>query len=293
VSPCDQQPPLTWNAFHMVIRWRDWIYRGRAGAHVWSRRWWGQMDTAVDKALIILESLDNSKTGSTLAEVAEKVELPKPTVHRLLSTLVNRGFVARTPWNGYAVGRKVIALGAAAAEKDTLILAARPTLWTLAELCEETVQLGVLMGDQLLFVERIEPENQAVRIGRMPSPLAELHTSGMGKAILAASTDEFVGQYLKAGLERFTDKTVTDPTLFRQEIEEIREAGFAVSNEERYDGVFAVGAAILNREGQPIAAVSIAAPAHRVYGARRQLLEKEVVRAAAEVSQMIGNSLNL
>lgn len=248
------------------------------------------VDTAVDKALIILELLDNSKTGSTLAEVAEKVGLPKPTVHRLLSTLVSRGFVARTPWNGYAIGRKVIALGAAAAEKDTLILAARPTLWALAEQCEETVQLGVLMGDQLLFVERIEPENQAVRIGRMPSPLTELHTSGMGKAILAASTDEFIDRYLEAGLERFTDKTITDARLLRQEIRDIRESGFAVSNEERYDGVFAVGAAIRNREGQPVAAVSIAAPAHRVYGARRQLFEREVVRAAADVSQMIGHS---
>lgn len=248
------------------------------------------VDTAVDKALIILELLDNSKTGSTLAEVAEKVGLPKPTVHRLLSTLVNRGFVARTPWNGYAIGRKVIALGAAAAEKDTLILAARPTLWALAEHCEETVQLGVLMGDQLLFVERIEPENQAVRIGRMPSPLTELHTSGMGKALLAASTDEFIDHYLEAGLERFTDKTITDVRQLRQEIQDIREAGFAVSNEERYDGVFAVGAAILNREGHPVAAVSIAAPAHRVYGGRRQLFEREVVQAAADVSQMIGHS---
>ncbi len=249
------------------------------------------MDTAVDKALKILESIDTTRNGDTLADIAERTGLPKTTAHRLLSTLTQRGFVERTPWNGYTIGRKVIALGLAAGERDTLVDAARPTLHRLVETCSETVQLGVLAGgDQLIFIERIEPENKAVRIGRMPSPLAKLHTSAMGKAILAASTDEFITAYLQKTLNRYTDKTITDKDVFLEELQEVRRRGFAISNEEHYEGVFAVGAAVTNHEHKPIAAVSIAAPAHRVHGGRQKLMEAEIVKAAATISQIAGHS---
>lgn len=247
-------------------------------------------DTAVDKALHILEVLDGSQTGKSLTRIAELVELPKTTVHRLLGTLVARGFASKTSWNGYRIGAKLIALGTAAAEKDSLLVTARPILWDLMQECQETVQLGLLMDKQLLFVERVEPENVAVRIGSLPSPLSELHTSAMGKAILAASTPEFVERYLGGDLKRYTEKTITDPEVLEAELLQIRKQGYALSQEERHDGVLAIGAAMLNSEGLPFAAISVAAPMHRVYGDKAEKMAMLVIQATDTLSRVIGKA---
>lgn len=250
------------------------------------------VDTAVDKALTILELLDSSRSGRSLADLSAAAGLPKTTVHRLLGTLTERGFVDRTAGSGYRIGRKIIALGSAAAERDTLVIAARPVLLDLVEACGETAQLGAVMNRQLLFVDRIEPEEVAIRIGYMPSPLAELHTSAMGKAVLGASGDAFIKDYIANGMYGYTEHTITNPEAMLEEIAAIREQGYAESNQERYEGVYAVGSAILDRQGSPIAALSLAAPRNRVSDEKRQVMAGLVQKAAREISSLITFSDN-
>jgi DNA-binding IclR family transcriptional regulator len=248
------------------------------------------VDTAIDKALTILELLDSSRSGRSLADLSGASGLPKTTVHRLLGTLTERGFVDKTPGSGYRIGRKIIALGSAAAERDTLVMAARPVLLDLVEACGETAQLGAVMNRQLLFVDRIEPEEVAIRIGYMPSPLAELHTSAMGKAVLGASPDAFVRDYVSSGMYGYTEHTITGAEEMLNEIEVIRGRGYAESNEERYAGVYAVGSAILDRRATPIAAVSLAAPSNRVSDDKREVMAALVQRAAREISSLIAHT---
>lgn len=242
------------------------------------------MDTAIDKALVILETLNGGAQGKALAEIAGETGLPKTTVHRLLTIMQHRGFVDRTEGSGYIVGRKVISLGLAAAERDSLVTAAKPVLTILVEQTQETVQLGVLQDMQLLYVDRKEPADAAIRLARMPALLAELHTSAMGKAILAFSPEEMVERFLALPLARYTEHTITDPDKLREDLAEIRSTGLARVGQERYSGVVAIGVPILDAHGVAFAAVSVAGPAHRMDEDKCRIISAVLPPAARELS---------
>ncbi|WP_431710543.1 IclR family transcriptional regulator [Glutamicibacter uratoxydans] len=244
------------------------------------------MATAVDKALRVLDLLDGAPEGKPLIAISSAADLPKSTAHRLLQTLVMQGFAAKTPGGNYRIGPKLIALGASASQNDYFLVSVRPILRDLMNRCQETVQLGVLLNEQLLFLERMSPVNLAVQVGNLPSPLSELHTSAMGKSILAAKSPEYVQSYVQGGLKQYTVHTITDPPALLAELEKIRRRGYAVSNEERHDGVLAVGAAITNALGDPVAALSVAAPTMRVTDQTVELLAESTLASAAQISHL-------
>lgn len=244
------------------------------------------MDTAVDKALRVLDLLDGAPEGKPLVSISSSAGLPKSTAHRLLQTLVTQGFAAKTPSGNYRIGPKLIALGASAAQNDYFLVSVRPVLRALMDRCQETVQLGVLLNEQLLFLERMSPVNIAVQVGNLPSPLSELHTSAMGKAILAAKPPEYMHSYVKGELKQYTAHTIIDPEALIAEVEQIRARGYAISNEERHTGVLAVGAAITNAQGEPVAALSVAAPTMRVTEGTVDLLADSIRAAATQISHL-------
>lgn len=241
-------------------------------------------DTAIDKALMILETLNGRDRGKSLSAICTETGLPKSTVHRVLAILEGRGFVDRTQSNGFIVGRKVISLGLSAAERDSLVNAARPILRELVEQTNETVQLGVLQDMQVLYVDRMEPVDSSVRLARMPALLAELHTSAMGKALLAFADPVVFDIFIARPLNRYTDQTITDRELLLLELEQIRVKSVAVAAQERYDGVTAVGSPVLDARGYAHAAISVAGPAHRMTQAKRDLISEVLPAAARELS---------
>lgn len=241
-------------------------------------------DTAIDKALMILETLNGRDRGKSLSAICTETGLPKSTVHRVLAILEGRGFVDRTHGNGFIVGRKVISLGLSAAERDSLVNAARPILLQLVEQTNETVQLGVLQDMQVLYVDRMEPVDSSVRLARMPALLAELHTSAMGKALLAFAEPVVFDTFMDRPLSHYTDQTITDRELLLTELEQIRARHVAVAAQERYDGVTAVGSPILDSRGYAHAAISVAGPAHRMTESKRVLIAEVLPAAAQELS---------
>lgn len=243
-------------------------------------------DTAIDKALRVLEVLNGDGDGRSLASIAAETGLPKTTVHRLLSILTQRGFADRVHGGDYVVGRKIISLGLAAAEKDSLVNAAKPVLRHLVALTQETVQLGVLHDMQLLYVDRMEPADSSIRLARMPALMAELHTSAMGKAILAHSREEMIEAFLKMPLQRYTKHTITDAAKLREELEEIRLLGVAMVDQDRYLGVKALGSPLLDNDGFAFAAISVAGPAHRMDAITCGRIAEVLPEAARELSML-------
>ncbi|WP_431710540.1 IclR family transcriptional regulator [Glutamicibacter uratoxydans] len=241
-------------------------------------------DTAIDKALMILETLNGRDRDKSLSSICSETGLPKTTVHRVLTILEARGFVDRTQSNGFIVGRKVISLGVAAAERDSLVNAARPILRELVSLTNETVQLGVLQEMQVLYVDRMEPVDSSVRLARMPSLLAELHTSAMGKALLAFAEPAALNAFLDRPLTQYTDSTVIDRQQLIVELEQIRIGRVAVASQERYHGVTAVGSPILDNQGYAHAAISVAGPAHRMTKEKQEQIAQILPAAAEELS---------
>ena len=241
-------------------------------------------DTAIDKALVILSSLETVSFGRTLAEISSDTSIPKPTVHRILATLEKHGFVQQLNSGRYALGMRLAALGLFAASGSDLLSAGKPILDRLVLECGETVHLGVLQGKSLLYVDRREPDDAAVRLATLPSPLTSLHASASGKVLLAFSDNTLLKEVIAGGLVRYTSNTKVDPDELAAEVEKVRLEGFAVNEQERYEGVRAVGVPIKKRDGTLVGAMSAAGPVQRIDDAKLAQLKQLLTKAAAELA---------
>jgi DNA-binding IclR family transcriptional regulator len=243
--------------------------------------------TALDKALVILGSLESVGNGLTLAEIARTVAWPKPTVHRILATLEKHGYVQQLVSGKYALGLRIISLGLFAAANNSLVSVAQPILDRLVLQCAETVHLGVLLDAGLMYVDRREPDDAAVRLAALPSPMTSLHASACGKALLAFSDEEVLERVLSVGLTRYNEKTITDEGRLRDELAVVRKRKYAVNEQERFLGVRAVGVPVFNRRGDVVAGLSIAGPIQRIDKAKLAELTILLSKAANELAMGI------
>lgn len=213
-------------------------------------------DTAADKTLSVLEAL---AAHSRLADIADAAGLPKPTTHRILRTLVERGFARSDGHGDYSGGARVFALAGRFAERLDLPRQVRPMLRGLQEQTGWTVHLAVLSGDEAVYAAKIEgakPYHLASRVGLGLG----LHCTSIGKALLATMPDDEVRAVLdRTGMPARTDNTITDVGTLLPTLDEIRSRGYAEDHEENEIGVLAVGAPVFDHLGQAIAAISAAA----------------------------------
>jgi DNA-binding IclR family transcriptional regulator len=219
--------------------------------------------SSVAKALSLLEVMSRTEGRTVgISELAAAADLPKSTTHRLLKALEGRGFIGRAG-SRYTMGARFIELGSAVwrFEYEALREAAVPTLEWLFERTGGTVHLGVLVGDQVLYVEKITGRGGCAipsRVGaRMPATC-----TGLGKAMLAASTDDVVDSVLRGPLPQRTASSIARAVVLEKEIARIREAGVSYDREEARAGVFCVGAAVRS-VGWPMAGVSVGGPARQ------------------------------
>lgn len=238
-------------------------------------------ETMVDKALRILDLLESGGGQMALTTIAAQTQLPKPTVHRLLATLSSHGYVQRLDAGIYGLGPRVIALGQFAAANNDVLSIGRPLVRQLVATCGETVHLGILQGESLLYIDRAEPQDEAVRLAALPSPLTSLHASASGKVLLAFAEPSLQDKVLSAGLAAYTSHTVTDPEQLRAELEKIRQDGYAINEQERFDGVRAVSVPVRSGRGNIVAAISAAGPVQRV-GEEKLIRLRDALLVAAE-----------
>ncbi|KWX04559.1 hypothetical protein TH66_07635 [Carbonactinospora thermoautotrophica] len=209
---------------------------------------------AIDKALAVLEALAGH---DRLADIAAATGLPKSTVHRILQTLIGHGFAVSGGAGEYRPGPRVLTLAGQVMARWDPAQAATPLLRALHDRTGLTVHLAMLAGDEAVYVEKIEgrlPYQLASRVG-MP---LRLHCTAIGKAILAALAEEEARVILdRAGMERHTPRTVTDPDTLLAQLRQIRARGFAVDDEENEPGVRCVGAAVRDHLGRVTGAVGV------------------------------------
>jgi IclR family transcriptional regulator, acetate operon repressor len=239
--------------------------------------------SAADKTLVVLEALAEH---SRVADIAKGTELPKPTVHRILQTLVRHGF-ARTDGQGdYAGGPRILSLAGQFLQRLDIAEQVRPILRDLQERTGWTVHLALLSGDEAVYVAKLEgaqPYTLASRVGMS----LRLHCTSIGKAILATMPDDEVRALVRrAGLPPRTEHTRTDEASLLADLADVRRRGYAEDHEENETGVRAVGAPIHDHTGTVLGAISAAA---LVYGQEttgdRGTLVKE---AATKVSRALG-----
>ncbi|HEX4702294.1 MAG TPA: IclR family transcriptional regulator [Pseudonocardiaceae bacterium] len=215
---------------------------------------------SVHRAFELLELMADAGGEVTLSQLAVASELPLPTIHRLLRTLVDGGYVRQQPSRRYALGPRLIRLGETAGR--VLGAWARPYLAGLTDAVGETSNMAVLDGDQVVYVAQV-PSPHSMRMFTEVGRRADAHSTAVGKAVLAQLPCDAVDRLLtRAGMRRKTEHTIVDLDQFRRELATIRAVGYAEDDGEQEIGVRCIAVTV---PGAPTgAAISISGPATRM-----------------------------
>ncbi|WP_265522237.1 IclR family transcriptional regulator [Oerskovia flava] len=215
---------------------------------------------SVDRAIDLLELLADAGGQATLSELAEAARLPLPTIHRLLRTLLGRGYVRQTPSRRYTLGPRLIRLGESAGRQ--LGAGARPHLEQLADRLGESANLAMIDRDMVVYVAQASSRHAMrtfTEVGRRVFP----HSTGVGKAVLAQLPDSTVREIVaRTGMPPATSATITDVDDLLVELHRTRERGYAIDDGEQELGVrcFAVGVP----DAPTPTALSVSGPTTRV-----------------------------
>jgi DNA-binding IclR family transcriptional regulator len=246
------------------------------------------MINSVLKAIDVLQSFSPQDPRLTLAEISDRLGLPKSTTHNLLNTLLSRGFVEKTEDGRYALGTALVPLTQAVRINVELRDRAAPLLRQLADAAHESVYLTVLDGDYGLYIYAVESPHRLLARTAVGDRVA-LHCTSVGKAILSRLPWEKVeGIVGRVGLERFTDRTITTLEALHAEWQETRQRGYAIDQGEHEVGSFCVGAPILNVRGEVIGSCSISGADARISEGLHVDLGARVMYTAQEISRRMG-----
>ncbi|OFI37043.1 IclR family transcriptional regulator [Arthrobacter sp. SW1] len=239
----------------------------------------------IGKALGLLVLLGNEPRGASASELSRQADLPFSTTYRLLGSLTRDGFVDYEPdGRRYHLGLRVFQLGQRVSNHHGFAGTARPILQKVTDATGEATILSVRDGHHHLTVNKVDGP-QMFRVTSDPGHLGMLHTTAVGKALVAFAADDERGQLLEElELEPLTEHSITDREAFRAEIEKIRRQGFALMDEENEVGMRAIAAPVLNGQGVAFASLATAAPVFRMSVEQMQAVVPLLKDAAAELS---------
>ncbi len=245
---------------------------------------------ALERGLKLLAIIAESD-GLSLTGLSQRAGIAPSTAHRILATLKASGFVHCDSHSHYLIGVQAFRIGSAFLRSRKLADAGRGVVLRLMEESGETVNIGIEDEGYIVFILQAET-HQPVRAFHRPGSRSPLHASSLGKAIMAALTDEAATErLLRSGMPKFTQGTIVDPEALLADLVQVRKRGWAVDNEERAEGLRCVGAAIYDEQGDVVGAVSISGPTVRMPEERLGELGPMVKRAAAEITDRIGGKI--
>jgi IclR family KDG regulon transcriptional repressor len=252
----------------------------------------GYMVKPVLKALQVLQCIGEAGRELTLTEICQTLHIPKTTTFRYLCTLRETGFVTQDPeTDQYGLGLKLFELGHAVGENLRIREVAKSTIEALRERFNETVNLGVLDGHEIVYISVAESRHSL----RMQAGLGKrdpIYSTALGKAILAFLPEAQWRHHIPDDWEPRTAHTRNSLLALKRDLLQTRDRGYSVDNEENELGARCVGAPIFNHIGRAIAAVSVSGPVSRMSEEMKPIVAAGVMQAAAEISQRLGHSVN-
>lgn len=233
----------------------------------------------------LLDTLAQHTAPVNLKHLAAQTRLHPSTAHRILSVMVDNRLVDRIEPGTYRLGIRLLELGTLVKSRISVRQEALPYMHTLHQALGETVNLSVRHDDEVVYIERTASGNSMMRVVQIIGARAPLHITAVGKIFLAADQPQNTADYIRrTGLPRFTENSLTDAAALSQELDRIREQGFALDNEEAEKGVSCIGAGIFNDEGRLVAGLSVSAPSDRL----RKTWAAQIKQTAADISHAIG-----
>lgn len=243
---------------------------------------------ALDRALGLLELLA-AHPGLTLSDLAQRADQAVATVYRALVTLQGHGMVEiEEPGQLWHIGGGAFRVGSAFLRRTKVVERARQPMEALMRDTGETANLGVEVGDEVLFLAQVET-HEAIRAFFAPGTKGPMHVSGIGKALLAWSRPEKVAGILaRRGLEQFTALSLTSEVALMGDLATTRARGFAIDDQERAEGMRCIAAPVFNAYAEPVAGISVSGPVFRMGLEGAQALGAMVRAAADQVTLATG-----
>jgi IclR family KDG regulon transcriptional repressor len=220
---------------------------------------------SVERALKILDLFDEHKSELKITEISEKMGLHKSTVHSLLKTLQLYSYIDQNPEDGkYRLGLKLAERGSLIINNMDIRKTARKYLLDLSAKTGQTVHVGILDGREGVYIDKVEGEQSIIRYSRIGRRLP-LHSTAIGKVLLAYQQPNEIELLLKDYQYQYqTANTIINESFFRNEIEKVKQQGYAVDDQENEQGVRCAAVPIFNGKGQVLAAISISTLISRV-----------------------------
>jgi DNA-binding IclR family transcriptional regulator len=241
---------------------------------------------AIARAARILAALEAAPGGLSLAQIAQRVGLPRSTVHRIVRALTSEQFlVPVSAAGGVRLGPRLAGLASAALGE--LRQQIRPQLERLSYEINETVDLAVLDRDRVIFIDQVATPQRLQAVSAVGSRFPA-HCTANGKALLAELSPEQVEALLPAKLERLTRHTITSRAKLLRELDQVRAEGVAFDREEHTEGICAVGKTIADGSGSR-AAITIPLPALRFYG-RERPIAKALMQACTSITDLLAGA---
>jgi len=242
----------------------------------------------ISKVFQILEAIQGAPSGLPLKSICQLTRINKSTAHRFLKHLERDGYLMHTESGVYLIGPRLAQMAARVNHRATLQAAAQPILWELWKSTRETVNLAVLDQATVLYVDVLESPHE-FRLSSRVGTRRQLHATALGKALAAFLPEEQIEDILGGvTFQPLTPKTIMNLVQLRQELEKIRQQGYAVDDEETTLGARCVSAPILGAGQHAIAAISVSGPVTRVAPSQVATIAQAVIKAAAEISAAMG-----
>jgi DNA-binding IclR family transcriptional regulator len=244
--------------------------------------------SSVQNAMGILRLFKANKSEWSITDIAHEKNLPKSTVHRLVSTMVKEGFLSKNPrTNRYRLGLSILYLGGVIFSHRQLYKEALPVVRRLVQTLGESGHICFLENDEVVYLFRVENDNP-VRLLTYTGRKNPFHCTSEGLAILAFQDEKRINAALELPLYAFTEETITDPAELKKELRRIYENGYAISKNHYYNGFVGIASPIRDHSGQVVASLSIIGPTSRVTEDRYPFFIENITNAAAEISELLG-----
>jgi len=243
---------------------------------------------SIDKALDLIELL--AEHGSlSLIELTELLGQPKSSTYRIVLTLEQRGFISRSEEDGkYCLGYKQLLITRNLLERNNMRSAAYQEMKKLSEQYGDTVNLGVLIGSEVMYVDIIE-STHALRMTDSIGSRSPFHATAMGKAIAAHLPEQQVQRLIQQfGMAKLTPHTITTVERFMAELEQVRSDGYALDDQEIVEGARCIAAPLFGMFGGVKGAISLSGPMHRYDADAIPRMAERIQHAAAEISKKMG-----
>lgn len=242
----------------------------------------------LERALDVLEMIDGASSPLGATEIARRIGSTKSAAYRILVNLEHRGYVTKDDQTThYSLGPRLSHFGLGSDTRVRLIQFAHPHLESLSKTFGETANLGVLDGNQMLYLDIVESRHDlrmAARVGARDA----VYSTALGKAMLAFLPDQEIDRILSGTLPRRTDRTVTDVSRIWNTLEDIRKSGISAEFGENEPSACCFGVPVFGPDRQPVAAISLSGPEGRMMGTGIERIRNALAATGRSITQRIG-----